>query len=127
MIHDYLEYPSKEQWIEIESKTRISELFLEVSKTSDGDIFTFISNQEFNSWLRLFNNRLGQSRMSYIFLMHYLKKGISDEEWYISLGKEGQSIQYFPHFKEEIFYYKMMFDYYMDNFCYKFFSAWDTM
>ncbi|OUM83850.1 Cthe_2314 family HEPN domain-containing protein [Parageobacillus thermoglucosidasius] len=127
MIHDYLEYPSKSQWIEIVSETRISELYLEVSETKEGDIISSLFNQEFKSWLRLFNNRLGQSRMSYVFLMHYYKKGIPDDEWFLSPGKEGQSVQYFPHFNEENFYYKMMFDYYMDIFYYKFFSAWDTM
>jgi hypothetical protein len=127
MIHDHLEYPSKDEWIEIESETRVSELYLEVSKLDNEGIFSFLSNVEFNSWLRLFNNRLGQSRMSYIFLMHYLKKGIPDQEWFLSPGKQGQSVQYFPHFNEETFYFKMMFDYYMDNFYYKFFSAWDTM
>jgi len=107
MIHDYLEYPSKSQWIEIVSETRISELYLEVSETKEGDIISSLFNQEFKSWLRLFNNRLGQSRMSYVFLMHYYKKGIPDDEWFLSPGKEGQSVQYFPHFNEENFYYNM--------------------
>ncbi|TXK77714.1 Cthe_2314 family HEPN domain-containing protein [Paenibacillus sp. N3.4] len=124
MIHDHLEYPSKAQWIEIEKKSKIAQLHLDVKKLKTSDIFAFITNEELSSWIRLFNNRLGQSRMSYIFFMHYYNKGIPDDEWFIV---KDQSIQYFPHFNKETFYYKSIFDYYIDNFYYKFFSAWDTM
>lgn len=127
MIHEHLEYPSKDQWIEIEGKSKIAQLYLDVKLPETLDFLSFFGNQELLSWIRLFNNRIGQSRMSYIFFMHYYNKGIPDEEWFISPGKEGQSIQYFPHFENKTFYYKTMFDYYIDNFYYKFFSAWDTI
>ncbi|MGW7160712.1 Cthe_2314 family HEPN domain-containing protein [Paenibacillus taichungensis] len=128
MIHEYLEYPTKEQWIEIEENSKINSLYLEVKRPEINDLFAMFAEQELASWIRLFNNRLGQSRMSYIFFKHYYNKGIPDEEWYISPGKDGQSIQYFPHFKkDETINYKVMFDYYVDAFYYKFFSAWDTI
>lgn len=128
MIHEYLEYPTKEQWIDIEEHSKINHLYLDIKRPEITDFFALFTEHELASWVRLFNNRLGQSRTSYIFFMHYYNKGIPDKEWYISPGKEGQSIQYFPHFtKDETINYKVMFDYYVDAFYYKFFSAWDTI
>ena len=47
-------------------------------------------------------------------LMFYHRKGIPDDPWFISPGKEGQSVQYLPNFEEKHFWYKSQFDYYAD-------------
>jgi len=133
LIGDYLEYPTKEQMIEIEKKSKTDQLYLKIMWPSvvysppTKNIFFFFSRHETDSWIRMLNNRLGQARLSYIFLLHYLNKGIPDEEWYIAPSGDDLSVQYFPHFQVETYHYKTMFDYYTDAFYYKFFSAWDTV
>ena len=59
--------------------------------------------------------------------MFYFGKGIPDDEWFISPGKKGESIQYYPHFEKKDFLIKAQFDYYADAFYHKLFSAWDTL
>ncbi|GAJ21734.1 unnamed protein product, partial [marine sediment metagenome] len=58
---------------------------------------------------------------------YYFEKGIPDDEWFISPGKQGESVQYYPHFDKKHFLIKSEFDYYADVFYYKIFSAWDTI
>ena len=60
-------------------------------------------------------------------MVFYFCKGIPDDEWYISPGKKGQSVEYFPHFEKQHHLTKAWFDYYADVFYYKLFSAWDTL
>ena len=60
-------------------------------------------------------------------LTYYFNKRIPDDEWRRSPGENGESIQFFPNFKEEHFYWKDQFDYYSDIFYYKLFSVWDTI
>ncbi len=122
-----MKYPTKDEWIKIQENSNIDKLKLTVAIPQSTDIFTFAINQELRSWIRLFNNRLGETRMSYVLFMSNFNEGIPDEQWYISPGFNGESIQYFPHFEEKNFHFKSMFDYYVDIFYYKFFSAWDTM
>ncbi|WP_127576761.1 Cthe_2314 family HEPN domain-containing protein [Paenibacillus barengoltzii] len=132
-IGDYLDHPSKDQMIEIEKNSRTDKLYLRIKWPSvvysppEKNIYFFFSRHETDSWIRMLNNRLGQVRLSYIFMMHYFNKGIPDDEWYINPNRGELSIQYFPHFREETFHYKTMFDYYTDVFYYKFSSAWDTI
>ena len=59
--------------------------------------------------------------------MFHFTKGVPDDEWFISPGKNGESIQYYPHFEEKDHFTKAQFDYYADIFYYKLFSAWDTV
>ena len=65
--------------------------------------------------------------MSYVMLCFYFEKGIPDKEWFISPGRNGESVQYFPHFTQYQFQVKSWFDYYVDTFYYKLFSALDTI
>lgn len=60
-------------------------------------------------------------------LTYYFNKGIPDEEWLISPGRKGQSVEYYPHFQERDHEVKGLFDYYADVFYYKLFSAWDNL
>jgi hypothetical protein len=119
--------------IEIEKNSRTDQLDLKVNWPSvvysppTENIYFFFTRHETDSWIRMLNNRFGQVRLSYIFLIHYLNKGIPDEEWCVSPGRGDLSVEYFPHFVEETYYYKTMFDYYTDTFYYKFCSAWDTV
>lgn len=86
MIHEYLEYPTKEQWIDIEEHSKINHLYLDIKRPEITDFFALFTEHELASWVRLFNNRLGQSRTSYIFLCtttikeFLIKNGISHRE-----------------------------------------------
>jgi len=59
--------------------------------------------------------------------MFHFEKGIPDDEWFISPGRTGASVEYFPHFETKHHFTKAQFDYYADNFYYKLFSAWDSL
>lgn len=47
------------------------------------------------------NNKVGSVKVSYALCRHYYDKGIPDKPYYISPGKDGQSVQYFPNFKNK--------------------------
>ena len=64
---------------------------------------------------------------SYVLTMFYYGKGIPDKRWYISPGRNGASIQYYPDFADVHFQIKAWFDFYSDVLYYKLFSAWDLM
>ncbi|WP_235822191.1 Cthe_2314 family HEPN domain-containing protein [Gottfriedia luciferensis] len=57
----------------------------------------------------------------------YYDSGIPDEEWYISPGEKGQSVQYFPHFEEEHFGNLYWFSFYMESFYTRFEGLIDTV
>jgi hypothetical protein len=69
-------------------------------------------------------NRVVDVGKSYVFMKYYHSLGIPDERWYISPGRAGQSVEYFPDFQNEHFVIKGWFDYYVDTFYQKLFAAW---
>lgn len=124
----YLKCFTEKEWNDIVETTPIlKELFLEMKFGNEtfNDIDKGVAQTEFKTWLRIFNNKLGQVCMTYIFLSYFYNKGIPDQEWYRFSGKQGHSIQYYPHFEEEHFKLLLLFDYYVDIFYYNVFSAWD--
>lgn len=127
LLLEYLSYPSREEWRKIVDQVNLNKLSIEINFSDTQNIIElFFDNQERNEWLRLFNNRLGEVRQTYIFLTHYFNMGIPDDTWYKSPGDNGETIQYYPNFEEKHFYIKHMYDYYVDIFYFKFFSAWET-
>lgn len=128
MLLEYLSYPSREEWREIVNEIDLNnKLSLVIDISGAEDISELFYNQELKEWLRLFNNRLGEVRQTYIFLTHYYNMGIPDSNWMKSPGDNGESIQYYPEFEEKHHYIKHMYDYYSDIFFFKFFSAWETL
>ncbi|MBM7623696.1 Cthe_2314 family HEPN domain-containing protein [Sporohalobacter salinus] len=126
-LFDFGGFPTKEERKEIsQSIPYFKELRLEVdyNSTNEHDIF---SVREFKSWLRQFNNRIGEVKLSYIMAIYYYKMRIPDENWHISPGHIGQSVEYFPDFEEKHFCIKYFFDYYADIFYYKIFGVWDSI
>lgn len=71
------------------------------------------------------NNKVGDLRITYALCRHYFDKGIPDEPWYISPGREGQSVQYMPNFGEEHWMRRYWFNHFAENLYLKFFSVWD--
>ena len=128
----FFEFPTKEDWRELENsypfeKLEVDEGTFRYASDPNDDIGRFFGSQEIFTWIVHLQNRLIQVRWSYVLLHFYFNKGIPDDEWFISPGKAGQSIQYYPHFTEKDHLVKAQFDYYVDAFYHKMFSAWDTL
>lgn len=71
------------------------------------------------------NNKVDDLRITYALCKHYFDKGIPDDPWYISPGKDGCSIQYMPNFKNEHWMRRYWFNHYSENLYLKYFSLWD--
>jgi Cthe_2314-like HEPN len=124
--------PTKEEYREIIENYPFDESILrddnfEYTVHQDGSIDGFHSGQQLSTWDNHLRNRMYQTRWSWVYLTYLFNKGIPDDEWYISPGRSGESIEYFPHFEERHHFIKAQFDYFADVFYYKFFSAWDTL
>jgi hypothetical protein len=65
--------------------------------------------------VELYNRTVDIAR-SYVFMKYYHSLGIPDERCYISPGRAGQSVEYFPDCQENHFIIKGWFDYYADTF-----------
>ncbi len=94
---------------------------------SENSIELLYASNQIQTWQIHLANRMYQTRWSWVLLNHLFNKGIPDEEWYISPGRSGSSIEYFPHFEKNHHLIKAQFDYFSDIFYYKLFSAWDTL
>jgi Cthe_2314-like HEPN len=128
----FFEFPTKEEWRELEEsypfeKLEVSEEHFQYTAYPQGSLERFSAIPEILTWTVHLQNRLIQTRWSYVLLMFHFNKGIPDDEWFISPGKKGQSIEYYPHFEKKDHLVKAQFDYYADIFYYKLFSAWDTL
>lgn len=131
-VNMFFDYPNEQDWPILEasypfSKLHDVETVLANSWATDDSLASFLRGLEMRDWVMHLANRLIHVRRSYVMLKFYYDKGIPDAEWYISPGKNGESIQYFPHFEEKHFWHKTQFEYYADVFYYKLFSAWDTL
>ena len=81
--------------------------------------------QELIAWKMMLHNKWNDVARAYAMMMFYYNQGIPDEPYYISPGKKGQSVEYFPNFKKKHFFIKDSFDFYADVYFFKFFSAID--
>lgn len=129
-ISDYAMYPSPEDWDSIiESKKqeiKKIELKNENKKYNLLDP-NHLVEVDLASWRTEFNNRAFDLINNYVMLKSYFNMGIPDEEWYISPGKNGQSIQYFPHFEEKHHIHHYWFGFYSESYYTRFFSLIDTI
>lgn len=125
------EFPSSGEWHAIFIDTPFPSL-LELARLpssaktslSDGDIRAFAAGVATGRLdVELYNRVLDVAR-SYVFMKYYHSQGIPDERWFISPGRSGQSVEYFPDFEEPDFITKQWFDYYAETFYLKLFSAW---
>jgi Cthe_2314-like HEPN len=77
-------------------------------------------------WMN-FQNRVIHLHWSYVYLMYYFLKGIPDNPWYISPGKNGESIEYFPLFDDVALKNSTIFNYFSDTFFFKLGSVLDNL
>lgn len=131
-IFDYAKYPTSEEYDQIydKKKNKLNKIQLKSEEKTynlfDG-LFNAFQEIELDYWVKEFNNRTFDLVNCYVMLMYYYGKGIPDKEWYISPGKNGESVQYFPYFEEKHYVYLYWFGFYMDSYYTKFFSLIDTI
>lgn len=123
-------FPTNDEFENIQTKYLVTELDLiphdkASCLTPSADVF--FGKLEINDWLLHLSNRMIQARDAYHLMMFYFDRGIPDRRPYESPGRSGASIDYFPDFTDEDHLNKARFDFYVDTFCYKLFSAWDTV
>lgn len=124
-----LKYPDKTDLERIAKTFDFQRLNIHVEDfhAKGNSIDVFFQKIELEMWVHHLQNRIHDVWKSYVFLAYYFEMGIPDDEWFISPGKQGESVQYYPHFEKKHFQIKSEFDYYVDTFYYKIFSAWDTI
>lgn len=127
-----LDFPSAKDWERIYKESLCSNFFAQLKPLLES--FEFSSSImnlprmiEIGELISQLHYKETDVVKSFIFLRYYFEKGIPDDEWYKSPGKDGSSIQYFPNFEKKHFVTKDWFDYYSDTFYHKLFSAWDTI
>ena len=89
--------------------------------------FPNISHPRLAEIIQEHNNKVGSLAITYALCRHYFDKGIPDNPWYISPGKDGQSVQYFPNFGEEHWMRHYWFNYFSDTYYLKISSVWDSV
>src|SRR5687767_4681425 len=126
------EIPTKDEWIAIQEsypfeRLEIDRADFKYSIHPDGTMEAWRDSLPVTSWQSHLINRLIQTRWSWVMMMYFFGKGIPDDEWRISPGRNGESVEYFPHFTTEHHLIKAQFNYYEDFFYYRLYSAWDTL
>jgi len=127
-----LEFPDATEWRVLSGSypyedLEVNEALFPYTAHPTGSIEKFSAVPEIFVWTIHLQNRLAQTRWSHMMSMYYFNKGIPGEEWWISPGRKGQSVEYFPHFTRRDHDIKGLFHYYADVFYYKLFSAWDNL
>lgn len=130
-IYDYAKYPPKEDWLKIcgDKVDTLDKLGLEANKRTFNilDFEEGYHGMQLHYWLQEFNNKAFDLIANYTLLKSYYDAGIPDEEWYISPGKNGESVQYFPHFEEKHFGNLYWFGFYMDSYYTRFEGLIDSV
>ena len=73
------------------------------------------------------NNKVGHVKISYALCRHYYDKGIPDDPWYLSPGRNEESIEYFPLFEDNDHIALYWFSYFADSVYLKIFSVFDSL
>lgn len=126
------EFPTRDDWKRLMStfsfeRWDVPKFTIQVDEDNIDLIDSLQAQLSLPTWEMHLVNKLSDTRHSYGMARFYFELGIPDEEWMISPGKSGASIEYFPHFEKRHHLIKHQFDYYSDVFYYKAFSVWDTI
>jgi len=131
-INIRFEFPTHEELIAVAKRNQLDDMavmpgdFNPAARTFDA-VDVWMRDSDVETWTIHLLGRLGSVRLSYWLMQYYADKGIPDERWYMSPGRSGQSIEYFPDFDEEAHSTKFMFDYAADAFYAQLFAAWDNL
>ncbi|MCK9288303.1 MAG: Cthe_2314 family HEPN domain-containing protein [Sphaerochaetaceae bacterium] len=127
-IEGSFELLSQDEWNEYLEVDLFNEMRLDMARfgvSTEG--MPDLSHPKLAEMIQQHNNKVGSLAITYALARHYFDKGIPDDPWYISPGKKGQSIQYFPEFQEEHWMRRYWFNYFSDTFYLKISSIWDSM
>lgn len=128
-IDNTFEHPTQEEWDEYLGSTLFENMIidLETFSVTQDFISQMVFNQGVGNYIRQHNNKVGTLNVSYALCRHYFDKGIPDDPWYISPGKEGQTIQYMPKFQSKDWMFRYWFSYFSEAVYFKLFSIWDSV
>ena len=127
-IEDSLELLSQEEWNKYFSVTLFDEMKIDESSFGiSPDVFQNIDKPLLHELIMLHNNKVGNLHITYALCMHYFDKGIPDDPWYISPGKNGTSIQYYPEFEEKHYMRLFWFGYFADAYYLRIQAIWDSI
>lgn len=128
------EFPSSAQWRAIFEASAFPGLLNLVRQPSSSSVNSTLPEIEsFATGVTLSRldtelyNRVVDVAKSYVFVKYYHSLGIPDDRWFISPGRKGESVEYFPDFDENHFIIKGWFDYYADTFYQKLFATWSIV
>ncbi|WP_141769854.1 Cthe_2314 family HEPN domain-containing protein [Shouchella lonarensis] len=91
--------------------------FEEIGDRHEEDFFDMFRNIELGNLYREFNGRVFNTEVAYKLVVFFYNRGIPDEPWFQSPGKDGRSTDYFPRFTEDVhFVNHFWFYHYADSF-----------
>ena len=93
----------------------------------ENDLLALSENIDLDHWQMLLRNKLISINNDFGYALFYYYKGIPDDEWYMSPGKQGQSVQYYPHFEDQHYSNLYNFSYFVDIFFLKSFTVYETI
>jgi hypothetical protein len=128
----YFEFPTPEDWKRIYGKSPFGQIYSLLHGTTPENrvhnaLDDFTKAMTLDECLHQIERRMADVATSYVLMVFYYEKGIPDKRWYISPGRNGASVQYYPDFEDVHFQIKAWFDFYSDTLYYKLFSAWDLV
>jgi hypothetical protein len=127
-IEGSFELLTQDEWDKYLEINLFDEMHIDMSRFGVSmNVISNISHLKLAEMIQEHNNKVGSLAITYALCRHYFDKGIPDEPWYISPGKEGQTVQYFPKFQEEHWMRRFWFNYFSDTFFLKISSIWDSM
>lgn len=127
-VENSFEALSQEEWDKYLTMDLFNDMYIkETPLSSLGDLIKNFDTIKLQELIRAHNNKVGMLKITYALCRHYFDKGIPDEQWYISPGKNGKSTENFPEFTEEHWMRKYWFNYFADIFYLKISSLWDSI
>lgn len=125
---DSFETLTREEWDKYLEVTFFDDLLIDDKKFALAESpLKVLSSPRLHEIIRQHNDRVYDVKITYCLCRHYFDKGIPDKPWYKSPGDNGESIQYFPEFKEEHWMRQYWFRYFADVFYLKVCSVWDSI
>lgn len=128
-IDNTFETLSKEEWDKYLGVAIFENMIIDTNifPVAQDLISQMVFQQGLVNYIRQHNNKVGTLNVSYALCRHYFDKGIPDDPWYISPGKDGQSIQYMPEFQPKHWLIRYWFSYFSEAVYFKLFSIWDSV
>ena len=127
-ITDAFEIPTDEEWDRYLSTNIFDKMMIDsnIIKCSDDMNSKMVFTKNL-SVIQAHNNKVESIKISYALARHYFDKGIPDDEWFVSPGINGSSVQYMPHFNDEHYLIRYWYCFFMEDLYSKVQSMGDTL